>query len=77
MGVWGASQAIAFGLGGLLGAVGLDLARGVLGEVGAAFQLVFAVEAAAFVWAGLLAVKATGAAAIRASEVEGKREQFA
>lgn len=77
MGVWGASQAIAFGLGGLLGAVGLDLARGVLGEVGAAFQLVFAVEAAAFVWAGLLAVKATGAAAIRASAVEGKREQFA
>jgi BCD family chlorophyll transporter-like MFS transporter len=77
MGVWGASQAIAFGLGGLLGAVGLDLARAALGEVGAAFQLVFAVEAAAFVWAGLLAVKATGAAAIRASVAEGKREQYA
>jgi BCD family chlorophyll transporter-like MFS transporter len=77
MGVWGASQAIAFGLGGLLGAVGLDLARLLLGEVGPAFQLVFAVEAAAFVLAALLAVKATGAAAIRASAVQGKREQFA
>lgn len=77
MGVWGASQAIAFGLGGLLGAVGLDVARALLGAVGPAFQLVFAVEAAAFVLAALLAVKATGAAAIRASAARGKREQFA
>jgi BCD family chlorophyll transporter-like MFS transporter len=64
-------------LGGLLGAVGLDLARLLLGAVGPAFQLVFAVEAAAFVLAALLAVKATGAAAIRASAAQGKREQFA
>jgi BCD family chlorophyll transporter-like MFS transporter len=77
MGVWGASQAIAFGLGGLLGAVGLDLARAALGDVGAAFQLVFAVEAGAFVLAALLAVKATGAAAIRASAGHFEREQFA
>jgi BCD family chlorophyll transporter-like MFS transporter len=53
----------------------------VLGETGAAFQAVFAVEAAAFVWAGLLAVKATGAAAIaqsgKPSVRDGKREQFA
>jgi BCD family chlorophyll transporter-like MFS transporter len=67
MGVWGASQAIAFGLGGLLGAVGLDLARALLGEAGAAFQLIFAIEAGAFVLAALLAVKATGGAAMRAS----------
>ncbi len=82
MGVWGASQAIAFGLGGLLGAVGLDLARALLGDVGAAFQLVFAVEAAAFVAAALLAVKATGAQAIRASGIQregptGPGEAFA
>ena len=77
MGVWGAAQAIAFGLGGLLGAVGLDLARGLVVGDGAAFQLVFAVEAAAFVLAALLAVKATGAAAIRTSAGQGKREQFA
>lgn len=77
MGVWGASQAIAFGLGGLLGAVGLDLARSALGNVGAAFQLVFAVEAGAFVLAALLAVKATGAGAIRARAQVMEREQFA
>lgn len=67
MGVWGASQAIAFGLGGLIGAVGLDLARAMLGEVGAAFQLVFAIEAGAFVLAAVLAIKATGGAAMRAA----------
>lgn len=78
MGVWGASQAIAFGLGGLVGAVGLDVARALLGNVGAAFQLVFAVEAGAFVLAALLAVKATGAGAIRASAAQHlEREQFA
>jgi len=67
MGVWGASQAIAFGLGGLTGAVGVDLARRALETDGAAFQLVFAVEAAAFVLAAILAVKATGGAAVRAA----------
>ena len=77
MGVWGASQAIAFGLGGLLGAVGLDVARWLLGDVGAAFQMVFAVEAGAFVLAALLAIKATGAGAIRASMNTEDREVFA
>jgi BCD family chlorophyll transporter-like MFS transporter len=75
MGVWGASQAIAFGLGGLLGAVGLDAARAMLGDDGAAFQLVFAVEAGAFVLAALLAIKATGGAAIRASTAQQNRPQ--
>lgn len=77
MGVWGASQAIAFGLGGLLGAVGLDLARGILGDVGAAFQLVFAIEAGAFVLAAILAVKATGEAAMRAGVAKHERGVFA
>jgi BCD family chlorophyll transporter-like MFS transporter len=75
MGVWGASQAIAFGLGGLLGALGLDAARAMLGDDGAAFQLVFAVEAGAFVLAALLAIKATGGAAIRESAAKQKRPQ--
>lgn len=77
MGVWGASQAIAFGLGGLTGAVGVDLARRALGDDGAAFQLVFGIEAAAFLLAALLAVKATGAGAVRASMARREREQFA
>ncbi|WP_086616660.1 BCD family MFS transporter [Erythrobacter tepidarius] len=75
MGVWGASQAIAFGLGGLTGAVGVDLAREALGDDGAGFQLVFAIEAAAFVCAALLAIKATGAAAVRASVGQDKRDE--
>jgi MFS transporter, BCD family, chlorophyll transporter len=65
MGVWGASQAIAFGLGGLTGAVGVDFARHALGNDGSAFQVVFAIEAAAFVLAAFLAIKATGGAALR------------
>lgn len=77
MGVWGASQAIAFGLGGLIGAVGLDTARRLLGDDGAAFELVFALEAGAFVLAAILAVKATGAQAVRASEARRKGEVFA
>ena len=59
MGVWGASQAIAFGLGGLLGAIGVDTARHVLGQDGPAFQLIFSIEAALFVVAAALAMRAT------------------
>jgi BCD family chlorophyll transporter-like MFS transporter len=77
MGVWGASQAIAFGLGGLLGALGLDAARHALGDDGAAFQLVFAIEAGAFVLAAILAIKATGEAAMRMGAAQAKREVYA
>lgn len=77
MGVWGASQAIAFGLGGLTGAVGVDFARAALGADGAAFQLVFAIEAAAFVLAAFLAVKATGGAAMLAGMAKQEGEVFA
>jgi BCD family chlorophyll transporter-like MFS transporter len=57
MGVWGAAQAIAFGLGGLLGAVGVDAARAAMAATGPAFQLIFATEAALFVAAAILAVR--------------------
>ena len=59
MGVWGAAQAIAFGLGGMLGGGGLDLARRVIASDPSAFQLVFAIEASLFVLAAWLAVRAT------------------
>lgn len=77
MGVWGASQAIAFGLGGLTGAVGVDFARAAMGNDGAAFQLVFMIEAAAFLLAAILAIRATGGAAMRASIARQDREMFA
>ncbi|WP_033920110.1 BCD family MFS transporter [Sphingomonas sp. 37zxx] len=59
MGVWGASQAIAFGLGGLIGAVGVDWGRAATRDDAAAFALVFAGEAALFVVAAALAIGAT------------------
>ncbi len=55
MGVWGASQAIAFGLGGLTGAVIVDQLRAMTGENVTAFQIVFAVEAGLFIIAALAA----------------------
>jgi BCD family chlorophyll transporter-like MFS transporter len=59
MGVWGAAQAIAFGLGGMLGGGGLDVARRLIGSDPHAFQLVFAIEAALFLVAAWLAIRAT------------------
>lgn len=56
MGVWGAAQAIAFGTGGLAGALIVDLLRGPAGQDGVAFGTVFALEAAMFIVAALVAV---------------------
>ncbi len=69
MGVWGAAQAIAFGLGGLSGALGVDIARRVAGQDGAAFQLIFAIEACLFIFAAALAVQATRRAPTQAQGV--------
>jgi MFS transporter, BCD family, chlorophyll transporter len=56
MGVWGASQAIAFGAGGLVGAVAVDVMRAALASDASAFMLVFAAEAALFLGAAGLAL---------------------
>jgi MFS transporter, BCD family, chlorophyll transporter len=55
MGIWGAAQAIAFGLGGFLGASGVDALRQIVPQVGDAFFAVFAIEAAMFVAAAYVA----------------------
>ena len=55
MGLWGAAQAIAFGLGGLIGTGASDMARWLIASPGVAYASVFALEALAFVAAGLLA----------------------
>lgn len=57
MGVWGAAQAIAFGLGGLIGAVGVDAGRALTGSTPDTFTIVFAVEAALFLAAATLALR--------------------
>ena len=58
MGVWGASQAIAFGLGGLIGAVGVDAGRALMGTDGPAFAMIFGIEAGMFLLAALVALRA-------------------
>ena len=59
MGMWGASQAIAFGVGGFLGTVLADLGKLLMGGTasqGSAYALVFGLEAIAFVAAAWLAM---------------------
>jgi MFS transporter, BCD family, chlorophyll transporter len=60
MGLWGAAQAIAFGMGGFAGAASLDILRHTLGGDGPAFMLVFAGEAALFVVAAAMALNIGG-----------------
>ncbi len=55
MGLWGASQAIAFGMGGLVGAAGSDVARLWITSPGTAYGCVFFAEALLFVVAAVLA----------------------
>ena len=57
MGVWGTAQAVAFGLGGLIGALGVDLARTAFGNPGMAFALIFTAEAGLFLFSALLAMR--------------------
>lgn len=56
MGVWGAAQGVAFGAGGFLGTVAVDLARFVTPEPVHAYAAVFAGEAALFVLSAGLAL---------------------
>jgi len=57
MGVWGAAQAIAFGAGGLIGALATDAARAAIGADAPAFALVFTAEAGLFVLAAAIALR--------------------
>ena len=61
IGLWGGAQAIAFGLGGLLGASASDLARSIFANPAFAYSSVFFIEAMLFI-----------ASAYMASQVESK-----
>ena len=67
MGLWGAAQAIAFGMGGLLGTLAADFARWLLQQPAAAYGAVFILEAFAFLAAAAIArnLGATTAAGIQ------------
>ena len=57
MGLWGAAQAAAFGLGGFFGASAVDAGRRFYGADAPAFETVFAIEAVMFIVAALLALR--------------------
>lgn len=58
MGIWGASQALAFGLGGFFGTLAVDALRALTTEPSTAYMMVFTLEAMLFVLAAGLAVRA-------------------
>ena len=60
MGVWGAAQAIAFGLGGVAGTAAVDLVRLLTGSALHAYSLVFATQAVLFATAAMLALRLAG-----------------
>ncbi len=57
MGVWGAAQAVAFGIGGFAGTVAVDLTRFLFGSPVIAYTSVFALEALLFLAAAALALQ--------------------
>jgi BCD family chlorophyll transporter-like MFS transporter len=56
MGLWGAAQAFAFGIGGFLGTLASDIARYLLSSPSFSYSVVFASEAGLFVIAAMMAV---------------------
>lgn len=63
MGLWGAAQAVAFGLGGLVGTGASDLARWLIAAPGSAYAAVFALEAMLFLLSAALAWRISAPAA--------------
>jgi BCD family chlorophyll transporter-like MFS transporter len=60
MGLWGAAQAAAFGLGGFVGAIAVDWLRAAMATAAQAFEIVFATEALLFLLAAIIALKLNG-----------------
>jgi MFS transporter, BCD family, chlorophyll transporter len=57
IGLWGGAQAIAFGVGGLLGAAASDLARALMESQSVAYASVFSIESGLFIASAYLASK--------------------
>jgi len=60
IGLWGAAQAIAFGLGGFVGTLAVDIARYVIGSPTFAYAVIFAGEASLFLVSAVLAMRVCG-----------------
>ncbi|MGE5155655.1 MAG: BCD family MFS transporter [Bdellovibrio bacteriovorus] len=63
MGLWGAAQAIAFGVGGFIGTAAVDITRHLMGEPVHAYGTVFAAEAVLFLVSAVLAARVAWPAA--------------
>jgi BCD family chlorophyll transporter-like MFS transporter len=74
MGLWGAAQAIAFGLGGLAGAAASDLTRWALGSDALGYAAVFGAEALLFVAAARIAagIGRSGSGEFRIDPADGR-----
>lgn len=72
MGLWGAAQAVAFGLGGFLGTAGVDLARLLFHSPVIAYTSVFTIQAVLFLTAAILALRIDG----HESETAAKRVAY-
>lgn len=75
IGLWGAAQALAFALGGVIGTLMLDAVRYFLGSAVIAFAAVFATEALLFSIAARLAAQA-GSSAVRMRRAASSAETF-
>ena len=71
MGLWGAAQAIAFGLGGLVGTMGIDITRALTGSAETAYATVFTLEGLVFLVSAYLAAR------IGMSALKEKRNRLA
>jgi BCD family chlorophyll transporter-like MFS transporter len=64
MGLWGAAQGIAFGLGGFGGTVAIDVARAVIPSTAHAYAVVFGMEAALFLASAWIATRISSASGV-------------
>jgi BCD family chlorophyll transporter-like MFS transporter len=69
MGIWGASQAVAYGTGGFLGTFASDATQHLVSSVSLSYALVFAAEAGLYLFAASLAIWAVRPM-VKAAEVE-------
>jgi MFS transporter, BCD family, chlorophyll transporter len=75
MGLWGAAQAIAFGLGGMVGAGMSDVARVLLNSTSSAYGAVFFLEFVLFFGAAWIAAKMNRPSAVSPSNLVGLPKQ--
>jgi MFS transporter, BCD family, chlorophyll transporter len=73
MGLWGAAQAFAFGIGGFIGTLASDVARYLLSSPTLSYSAVFAAEAGLFIVAAFMAVWVHRAPARRAMQGDDRR----